>query len=385
MAKKIFCRRASLDSLSSECDEDFPEQQNFVEVFLHSKKQTIPMNTESHMNNVWNYVSKNYLNSSSADDALSEVPVNSNFDFVIPHSCLFDIAKEKNLTQKERSSENFINLVSSEGKIIDNFVKEVEKARNLSVGLDNISKEKGFPAVALQSVVHLVNEKAKSPKINTDDKNLDIPYCDVNFKANLQNYSKRSVRQASSTVNVSQSEKRQRSKVHILSEKSFLNSKNKAHKVKCTECRQYVESKTEMYFHRIAHSFNDFKNMECRLCGESQYTCAGLKQHMDLKHGTSYERICPICPNMKLFRHKKSFMSHITRFHLSSALKVPLIFSCKVCNSIFPSKVSLGKHMNSSHTVPTEISQRYHMFNCDKCGEGYDQPMGLRKHVLKEH
>jgi len=154
---------------------------------------------------------------------------------------------------------------------------------------------------------------------------------------------------------------------------------------RCPECKKQLKTKTDMYVHRLTHIIPDFKKMKCPLCGIDQHAYHNLKEHVKTVHKLQEKWFCPVCPDARTFTQNHSLLIHISTFHFDSAKEAPSQYPCMQCNKPFGSKALLGRHVNSTHLVPSVKHGNYNMFKCEVCGKSFEKFPQLKKHIKARH
>ena len=123
----------------------------------------------------------------------------------------------------------------------------------------------------------------------------------------------------------------------------------------CPECGDQLQTKTEMFVHRLTHIIPGFSSMKCPLCGESQHCWSNMKKHMQCQHKILEKWFCPVCPDCRTFTQNHSLLIHISTFHFDVNKTAPAQYPCERCNKTFTSKALLGKHINIDHITKGDI------------------------------
>ena len=149
---------------------------------------------------------------------------------------------------------------------------------------------------------------------------------------------------------------------------------------KCPDCNKQLQTKTDMYVHRLTHRHPSFAQIPCMLCKENQLTYGALKTHMREKHAISEKWFCPICPDVRTFTQNHSLLIHISTFHFDANKQPPAQYSCRKCQRTFTSKGLLGKHLSYAHFSSSYKVKQYKMFQCESCKDFFEDFETLEKH-----
>ena len=154
---------------------------------------------------------------------------------------------------------------------------------------------------------------------------------------------------------------------------------------RCPDCKMQLQTKTDMYVHRLTHIIPTFSSMNCPICKKSQCTFPALKDHMKKEHGIAEKWFCPICPDGRTFTQNHSLLIHISTFHFNSNRNAPHQYTCDKCKRAFASKALLGKHMNNEHFNLQCKQKPYKMFKCEMCDKYFQDMSHLKDHLMSEH
>ena len=135
----------------------------------------------------------------------------------------------------------------------------------------------------------------------------------------------------------------------------------------CEICQQIFISTESLNNHiRLSHSVVD-EEFKCVECGSIFLSQAHLVRHRKVHLGDKAIYRCEEC-NVS-FRFKVSLHIHMRR-HNNDFKK----YECMVCDKYFISKDSLKKHLNEHYAPVT--------YQCDECGEEFDQKSEFNSHLL---
>ena len=149
---------------------------------------------------------------------------------------------------------------------------------------------------------------------------------------------------------------------------------------KCPDCKKQLQTKTDMYVHRLTHRNPAFAQISCILCKKNQFTYGALKTHVREKHGIKEKWFCPICPEMRTFTQNHSLLIHISTFHFDANKQPPAQYPCDKCQRTFTSRALLGKHLNNEHLSPSYNLKHYKMFKCEYCQDFFQDLVTLEEH-----
>ena len=149
---------------------------------------------------------------------------------------------------------------------------------------------------------------------------------------------------------------------------------------KCPDCNKQLQTKTDMYVHRLTHRHPSFAQIPCMLCKENQLTYGALKTHVREKHAINEKWFCPICPDVRTFTQNHSLLIHISTFHFDANKQPPAQYSCRKCQRTFTSKGLLGKHLSYAHFSSSYKVKQYKMFQCESCKDFFEDFETLEKH-----
>ena len=149
---------------------------------------------------------------------------------------------------------------------------------------------------------------------------------------------------------------------------------------KCPDCNKQLQTKTDMYVHRLTHRHPSFAQIPCILCKENQLTYGALKTHMREKHGIKEKWFCPICPDVRTFTQNHSLLIHISTFHFDANKQPPAQYPCRECQRTFTSKGLLGKHLSYAHFRSSYKLKQYKMLKCESCKDFFEDFETLEKH-----
>ena len=154
---------------------------------------------------------------------------------------------------------------------------------------------------------------------------------------------------------------------------------------KCPDCKKQLQTKTDMYVHRLTHILPSFSTMGCPVCHQSQNSYAMMKDHMQECHGVHEKWFCPICPDIRTFTQNHSLLIHISTFHFDVNKNAPAQYHCEKCKKAFNSKALLGKHINNDHLGYIYNQKNYKLFKCDMCDKHFQDVSQLKKHLIHDH
>lgn len=92
---------------------------------------------------------------------------------------------------------------------------------------------------------------------------------------------------------------------------------------------------------------------------------------------------CHVCPNSVTFSRRDNLTLHLKRIHglpLRDTNPIQNLFSCDLCLATFLTKVSIVKHMASTH-----LTDEREIFNCNECEKVFCTQKGLTSHTHGVH
>ena len=113
-------------------------------------------------------------------------------------------------------------------------------------------------------------------------------------------------------------------------------------KLTCSLCPYQSDTQNAMLYHFYSEHremetlSSDAKRISCSLCTALFKSHTGLRQHMEVKHGSNPSLRCPICG--KIMYNKTNLEGHMNKHR---GIKP---FSCSVCKKTFAYKQSLQAH-----------------------------------------
>ena len=127
----------------------------------------------------------------------------------------------------------------------------------------------------------------------------------------------------------------------------------------CPECNQSCMDKSDLRRHiRIKHLKITLK---CKYCGVDFTTAYGLSQHINKKHTeipTEYK--CDVCGEGG-FLSTQDRSKRNTAGHGADRVVKQREYECPACKERFPSRMTRGKHLLSTHGTPTHGTPTHHI------------------------
>lgn len=150
--------------------------------------------------------------------------------------------------------------------------------------------------------------------------------------------------------------------------------------ITCTDCHKPFKSNQELEHHKT--TIHASKSFVCHICGNRFRKASRLRSHINTKHDKIEDRsepkpkmiACDIC--QKILSNKCALRRHKAAVHNVGRINLP--YTCKICDSHWPSNASLETHHLVKHTTERN-------FKCAVCAKSFATKPLLASHITRIH
>lgn len=144
-------------------------------------------------------------------------------------------------------------------------------------------------------------------------------------------------------------------RLHLCYEDEPIPKKKINEPYQCQHCEKSFKSRKTFRYH-LQSAHIEEKRYKCTKCDYSTKTSSLLASHVQRVHVKELSHMCSMCG--KRFFARVSLNKHVRKVHSQVCVKPDLVFDCDHCNSSFPHKSSLVKHLESAHDIAPKRKEK---------------------------